>query len=206
VISDRHTCIFVHIPRCGGGSVEEVIWPGPRKENELWRGFVDRYHNKYQTGGLQHLHARQIRQEVGDGRFSSYFKFAIVRNPFDRLVSQFAYMRGRPDLRTFIGMHENTLFADYLGLIRRKRHVQWEPQSSFLCDDDGSLLVDFVGRFEALVEDVAHVLKRLGIDGEELPHKNRSDRRDYRDYYTLDSRSQVEEMYDDDLARFGYEF
>lgn len=168
-------------------------------------GFVSSHRNKYQTGGLQHLLARQIREEVGEPRFSSYFKFTVVRNPFDRLVSQFIYMRQRPDLRDFIGMPERASFEAYVNLICRRSHVQWEAQSSFLYDD-GTLLVDFVGRFERIADDMARVFERLGLDRPELPHLNRSDRSPYRRYYTDDLRLQVENMYEDDLVRFGYEF
>ena len=107
MISHDKKCIFIHIPKCGGTSVEDVIWPKEqgRTEVDLWMGFVSRFENKYQTGGLQHLLARQVREEVGSDVFSAYYKFAFVRNPWDRIVSQFAYMQQRPDLMDFLGMH-----------------------------------------------------------------------------------------------------
>jgi hypothetical protein len=169
-------------------------------------GFVDRYRNRHQTGGLQHLLAKQIKQEVGDSRFGAYFKFAVVRNPFDRAVSQFRYMQRRPDLRAFVGMDDDASFTDYLGLVQEKRHVQWEPQCSFLYDEDRTPLVDFVGRFEALDADMAEVFARLGIACDVLPHSNSSERTGYRDYYGPGTRVEVEEMYEDDLDRLGYAF
>jgi hypothetical protein len=203
MISREHECIFVHIPRCAGSSIEDVIWPGERREEDLWMGFVDPHHNRHQTGGLQHLLAAQIRAEVGADRFHSYFRFAVVRNPFDRAVSQFSYMRGRPDLRAFVGMAEDTSFTRYLGLIGARRHVQWEPQCSFIYDGDGSSLVDFVARFETLEADMAEVFARLGIDAS-LPHRNATDRPPYRELHTAETRSLVEEMYGEDLDRLGY--
>jgi hypothetical protein len=206
VISRKRKCIFVHIPKCAGNSIQKVIWPGKWREEDLWGGFVDAYHNKYQTGGLQHLCAWQIRDEVGRRRFDSYFKFTIVRNPFDRLVSQFAYMRRRPDLREFVAMDEDASFAEYVELIQRKRHVQWESQTSFVYDDDGAMLVDFLGRFETLDPDMGQVFAHLGMDGQTVPRGNASARGPYRDYYTPEIRAQVEDMYGADLERFGYEF
>ncbi|HMJ73570.1 MAG TPA: sulfotransferase family 2 domain-containing protein [Solirubrobacterales bacterium] len=206
MISRSHKCIFVHIPRCAGTSVERVIWPRQRCPEDLWMGFIDDYRNKYQTGGLQHLLARQIRQEVGAMSFRSFFKFTVVRNPFDRAVSQFFYMQRRPDLRAFIGMDGDASFSEYLTLIRSRRHVQWEPQCSFIYDDDGALLLDFVGRFETLEADLGRVFDRLGIAPSGLPHANATDRVPYREYHTPDSRTQVEEFYDDDLRRLGYVF
>ena len=206
MISDRHRCIFVHIPKCGGTSIEDVIWPEPRREADLWMGFVDAYHNKYQTGGLQHLTAAQIRTEVGAARFGACWKFAMVRNPFDRAVSQYAFMAKRPDLRAFLGMDEDAPFAAYLERIARRRHVQWTPQHEFLCDAAGALLVDFVGRFETLAEDAAWIFARLGLGAPVLPHANKGERSHYREYYGLAERRAVEALYARDLDLFGYDF
>ena len=131
MISHRHKCIFVHIPKCGGTSLENVIWPEPRSPSDLWMGFISKFHNKYQTGGLQHLLAIQIREEVGSDIFNQYFKFTIVRNPWDKAVSQFFYMRQRPDLREYLEMKENDPFKTYLQLTGKKLHVQWEKQYKF---------------------------------------------------------------------------
>lgn len=206
MISDTHRCIFVHIPKCGGSSIEALLWPGKRTESELWMGFVDDFHNKYQTGGLQHLHADQIRTEVGEERFGSYFKFGFVRNPFDRAVSQFAYMRNRADLRSFIGMGEGDSFSRYLRLIERRLHVQWEPQYRFVCGHDDTLVVDFVGRFEELDAGMARVLAVLGVELKALPHENRGTRGPYRDYYRRADRRAVERLYAKDLELFGYDY
>lgn len=110
-----------------------MIWPGERTEADLWMGFISRYRNRYQTGGVQHLLARQIREEVGAEVFESYFKFTFVRNPWDKAVSQFASMRDRADLRELIGMASDASLSEYLQLTERHGHVQWERQVSNSC-------------------------------------------------------------------------
>jgi hypothetical protein len=205
VISHTHKCIFVHIPKCGGSSLEAMIWPGERTESDLWMGFIDPFHNKYQTGGLQHLHADQILAEVGETFFRSYFKFGFVRNPFDKAVSQFGYMRTRPDLRAFLGMNEDDSFSDYLNLIPSRNHVQWEPQTNFLFDSTGACLVDYIGRFETFPADSRVVLDRLDVAGE-IPHLNRSEHRHYLTYYDEQDRAKIERLYARDLETFGYRF
>lgn len=94
MVSHELRTIFIHIPKTGGSSIEQLIWPiqDGRTEVDLWMGFKDRYSNKYQTGGLQHLLALQVRQELGLEVFEQYFKFAVVRNPWDKAVSQYRYM------------------------------------------------------------------------------------------------------------------
>lgn len=169
-------------------------------------GFVDQYHNKYQTGGLQHLLARQIRAEVGADIFSSYYKFSFVRNPWDRAVSQFASMAGRQDLRDFIGMEKEASFKTYLSLITKRPHVQWEPQVSFLHDSTGELLVDYVGRFETFAASVFHVLEAIGVEAKTIPHTQKSQRGEYATYYDDESRELIAGIYKQDIEAFGYSF
>ena len=210
MISHDKKCIFIHIPKCGGTSIEDVIWPKDqgRTENDLWMGFVNRFENKYQTGGLQHLLARQVREEVGPDVFSDYYKFAFVRNPWDRIVSQFAYMQQRPDLMDYLGMTAETEFKAYLDLIRLKEHVQWMSQVRFLLDQDGSVLVDRIGRLESFNEDCAQIFAALGLTLDQLPgHANRSKRHSFRYYYSdRESIDMVADLFAEDVDYLGYEF
>ncbi|MGQ7791614.1 sulfotransferase family 2 domain-containing protein [Faunimonas sp. B44] len=207
MISHAHRCIFIHIPKCAGTSVETTLWtPQEKTEDNLWGGSKG-MHNKYQTGGMQHLTARNIRKHVGDETFYSYFKFSFVRNPFDKAVSQYHYMSTRPDLRSYVGLRRDAGFEEYLERIRLKEHVQWQRQTDFVCDDDGSLIVDFLGRVESFASDLGQILAVLGVECGRVPHENRSDRStDYRAYYDSGTREMVSEMYMTDLMNFGYEF
>jgi hypothetical protein len=203
MISHEHRCIFVHIPKCGGSSIEAVLWPGPRTAEDLWMGFVSQYNNKYQTGGLQHLCAHQIRQEVGEDAFSSYFKFAVVRNPWDKAVSQYVYMRERPDLRSLVGMEPNDEFKTYLQLIRKRLHVQWQPQHEFILDASGNLLVDSVARYEHLERDASKIFAVLGVPAH-LPRVNVSERLPTERYYDREAADMIADMYAYDVRLLGY--
>jgi hypothetical protein len=94
-------------------------------------------------------------------------------------------------------------FEDYLDWrINRQRP---ELQTEFVLDDSGGLLVNFVGRREALQRDFATVCEHLGIEAS-LPHVNRSQHLDFREYYTPRTRELVAEAYKKDIDFFGYEF
>ena len=114
MISHEHKCIFVASTNgrqrrghyLAGGSAGSFGW------------FCFECENKHQTGGLQHLLASQIEQEVGAWCVSEYFKFSFVRNPFDKAVSQFRYLAKRDDLRNSLA--PAGVFKRYLSLIQQK--------------------------------------------------------------------------------------
>lgn len=205
MISHHYKCIFIHIPKCGGTSIEDVIWPEPRSTEDLWMGFKSKYHNKYQTGGLQHLHAIQVQQEVGEEIFNSYFKFTITRNPWDKAISQYFYMQKRPDLREFVGMKEEDTFARYLDLIKKKIHVQWEPQTNFLFDENGDEMIDFYGRLENMANDSQIIFKRIGLNAK-IKHVNATRHNHYSTYYDKELEDRVADMYREDIEFLNYTF
>lgn len=211
MISHKYKCILIHIPKTAGTSIENVIWPDveARTENDLWMGFIDKYHNKYQTGGLQHLTCSQIKEEIGEELYNSYFKFAVVRNPWDKAVSQYLYMIEKQKyLRKFIGMNKWTSFKKYLQLIKKKKHVQWMKQKEFLFDSDGSLGVDVIIRFEDLTTQFESIATQLGLTEIQLPHANKSkkDRMHYSSYYDQETINMISEMYQEDIDQFDYQF
>lgn len=206
MISHKHKCIFIHIPKCGGSSVESVLWPASRTESDLWMGFVSRYCNKYQTGGLQHLFAQQVRQEVGEAYFDRYFKFSFVRNPWDKAVSQFEYMKRRPDLREYIDLPDGASFKLYLSRIAKKIHVQWDMQSKFVFDDDGGCMVDYLGKFESFSDDFAVVAEKIGLAGISLPHVNKGERRALSHYYDEEAIGMIGDLYAEDINNFAYRY
>ena len=209
MISHRYQCIFIHIPKTGGASIERLIWPSLRDRNteSLWSGFVDDYHNKYQTGGLQHLTARFVLKEVGDKVFNEYYKFSVIRNPWDKAVSQYRYMlEKREDLMVFIGMTKKTTFKEYLHLISKKPHVQWMSQTDFLVDVKGEYLINNIIRFENLQSDFQTVGEQLGLESITLPHWNKSRRQSYHSYYDDESIQMVGKLYESDIERFSYSY
>lgn len=170
--------IFIHIPKCGGTSVEDLLWPNPdqRTERNLWMGvkypFWRPIRNKYQTGGLQHLTADNVRKHVGDKTFNSFYKFAFVRHPVSRLISQFKYLQKRDDLKRLLKIKGEVSFTDYLDRISEIEHVQWLPQASFLLDPDGKQIVDDIFKLEDLNDHVLELTERTGTDFSLLQRKN----------------------------------
>ena len=208
-ISHEHRCIFVHIPKCGGTSIELGLGMGGK--NELF-GFEaadgTRYDNsvgprmkaegRHDLICLQHLEAARIRSRYPPEIWSTYFTFSVVRNPFDLVVSDFSYhTQKRKDRLQMLGFGPDTSFEDYVHPGFRAKQ-----QRQFLVDEGGDIIVDFVARFENLERDFAHICETIGA-GITLPHANRTVRSPYREYYDDDrTRSLIEQVYADDLRLF----
>lgn len=208
MIFHDYKTIFVHIPKAGGTSIENLLWPDSktRTDKDLWMGFISRYYNKYQTGGLQHLLASQIIKEVGEKIFFDYYKFALVRNPWSRALSQFIYMSKREDLRSFINMNREDSFLEYLNLIQLREHVQWKPQIDFILDGNGELLIDNFFKLEQINNNYGTLSKNVGANFDKLPHLNKGNYSSFKDYYNKESIEIVSEIYKEDIGYFNYQF
>jgi hypothetical protein len=82
--------------------------------------------------------------------------------------------------------------------------VHLRPQSSFVSEGDGRLVVDYVGKFEQLEESFGEICARLGISTT-LPRVNPSPHPDFRGCYTRQMWEQVKTIYWRDVKMFGYE-
>lgn len=157
-----------------------------------------------------HTPARQRRQEYGPDLWDSKFSFAFVRNPYDRIVSQYHYrVKTRQD-----SLHETPLtfeqwVSKYYGPGSEKERADrlfFLTQTEWVYDENGKLLVDYVGRFENLHQDFQHICKRLSKSPPPLPHVNKSSHETYKSYFDDDTYELVTRVFKDDIVNFGYEF
>lgn len=177
MISHAHKTLFVHIPKTGGQSVESVFL------NDLGLAWRDRAalllrQNDDRKAGpqkLAHLYADEYvaRGHLAAGDFDRYLKFAIVRHPYQRALSEFRYRaeaaakRGQVlELDTFLNTAITEDYSD------SARHLV--PQVRYVFDAQGRRLVVRVLRFEHLAENIAPVFRDVFGENRRLPHKNRS--------------------------------
>ena len=173
MISHTHKCIFIHNNKTGGTSISKFLINDPEpldKHNSILQ-----YKKKYRDC------------------FNSYFKFTFVRNPWDKLLSQYFFRVGDRDSPFFMPKKENTSFKEFLQKPVGMGHIQ---QFSRISNKWGRILVDFIGRFESLQQDFYTVCDKIGIDRQKLPHKNKSKHKHYTEYYDEETR---ENHFRDDL-------
>ena len=213
--------VYLRLPKTASTTLESVLDPHPRVLINRRDGFLPRkgLDNHWLEVGL----ARLWRQALGDDRWRSAFRFAFVRNPYDRMVSCWKFVLRRlergelgnslgPDAADRYRRHGGALpFSEFVELLDTGEIVGgalWHatPQARHLLDAEGRLDVDLVGRFERLQEDFARVARTLDLPAAALPHLNRSQRRAYAEYYTPELRRIVARRYAEDLERFEYRF
>ena len=201
ISADRHW-IFVHIQKTGGNSICSA--PGVE--------FYDPH---------KHFFARELRDIYGNATWEACFKFAFVRNPWDRLVSWWSMIDARRHAVTpgrqlnkfhhFV-LERATCFEEFLDNCDEEivdgdgRKWIYRNQVDYLTDLSGAMLVDFVGRFETLEQDFAAIARRILTSPVRLPYVNGSKHLHYSQYYTPAQAEKVAQRYARDIVVFGYKF
>lgn len=207
IVSHRHRFIFAAVPKTGTHSVRQAL------REQLGEGdveqvglFVNKRFPWEELAAIQHGHLslRQVRPYLGEDAFGGYFKFAFVRNPFDRFVSYCAFMLRNGDAfqREPREVMRHFLFRD-----PPEHHILFQPQASLLVGEDGkTLLADEVGHVEDMQGGYDAICARIGITARPLDRVNGSRRGDYRHYYDPALIDGVAARYAQDLELFGYTF
>lgn len=211
-ISHPYRTIFVHIPKTAGTSIEAVLgMHGNRQDIGIVPYFNQELDYQHLYGRqMQHMTAQSIRLVLNnDALYDSYFKFAVVRNPWDRLVSALAWtdqkwVRGEElTLEAFDSQIRQIHAALHGGAEQLPSYLY--PQSVYVFDAERRPLVDFIGRYENLAADWRVIREKVGLSAE-LPSRMKSHHRNYRDYYSEETRRLVGEIYAADVSAFEYEF
>jgi Sulfotransferase family len=137
--------------------------------------------------------------------YASYFRFAFVRNPWDRLVSCWRDKIIGSD--RFLSSDNGQNFEGFVNYVAKFIDLEYgNPHlrlQSRLIDINH---IDFLGRFETFEEDLEKVMKILDIEAT-IKKINATDRKaDYRDYYIERTKNKVAELYKKDIQIFNYKF
>jgi hypothetical protein len=207
IVSHRHRFIFVAVPKTGTHAVRQALreqmGDGDVEQVGL---FVNKRFPWADLAAIQHGHLslRQVRPYLGEEAFSGYFKFAFVRNPFDRFVSYCAFMLRGGDV---FQRRPREVMRHFLFTEPPENHILFQPQASLLVGEDRqTLLTDEVGRVEDMQASYDAICARIGITSRSLDRVNGSLRGDYRRYYDQALVDGVAARYAQDLELFGYTF
>ncbi|VAW74525.1 hypothetical protein MNBD_GAMMA12-216 [hydrothermal vent metagenome] len=223
IISYKHQFIFLKTRKTASSSIqmalssvcgdEDIIVgdDGPNADRNIDKSFSRN----------THVNLKQLKLAISKKKWSTYFKFAFVRNPWDLVVSRYHWEKKGMDcsvagFRDWLPEYVN---SDY---VEPERNAQsnivqavWERGGGYINDlqspfilDNGRVEIQFVGHYESLNEDFSAVCNSVGIDTLALPHLKSGFRnsKGYRDLYDSSSKQLVENAFATDIDHFGYQF
>jgi len=189
----NESSLFIHIPKCAGLAVSSAL---------------------YGNYGAGHKSIAEYQQSLSHADFSNYFKFSIVRNPWDRFVSAFYFLKkgGMANQHDLLWQEKISSFSSPQELINDelmvdavKNCIHFKPQKALLMDLRGKLGVDFIGCFESLAEDLTHIGAILGKNVN-LESKNSTKHPNYKTLFDENSKNKLAKYYAEDIECFGYNF
>jgi hypothetical protein len=205
IISNKLKCIFVAIPKTATHAIRFALrkFLDDQQDWEQVELFVQKKLpfselSKIDTG---HIKAAEAKSVLAEELWERYFKFAVVRNPYDRFVSFCAFIqRENPHFEK----NARILMKEAIADPEIRQRIRFRPQYEFVCDCNGKIIVDFLARHERIQEDYQQICGHLGIRAQTLPRVNRSIHSRYTDYYDQALRDAVFEYYHRDFELFDY--
>lgn len=197
--------VFIRVPKTASTAILYSLLDCSEKcsadeFNQVFDALKPQFLHKHYSGDPHHVsfqtlraHTPMIHRETID----SYFKFAFVRNPFDRIVSIYKY----------IEKIESIEHGDFKSFVLNNLPDENDQNKIWLCDQVSQVKdCDFIGRFENLQEDFNFICNKLGIKRNPLPFKNQTDHANYREYYDEKTLQVITQKYKRDIEYFDYKF
>jgi len=206
ILSHRHRFIFFAIPKTGTHAIRFALRNHlGETDQEQVQLFAQKAMPYPDIARIRHGHIRwgEIRAAVSPETWAGYFKFAIVRNPWERFVSYCAFMTRETDR---FAADPRAVMNRVLNNPEHHQRVIFRPQHEFICDGNGAIKVDFVGRHGTMQASYDTICARIALTTASLERINASSHGPWRDYYDDALKARVEEVYARDIAVFGYTF
>ncbi len=206
LISDSHQFVFVHIRKAAGTSLRQILEQVALPKNNHWwfkllsrNGFIIDYHR---FSFRKHDPLMLAEKSMPENLFKQYFKFAFVRNPWDRLVSEYEYIKTQRNHSRY----KKLMAMSFEQYIEYQAQRVAASQLNALIKKDGELGIDYIGRFEHLHDSLADISGQIKLDCTRIPHINKLNKAPYQSYYTKESAERVALLWSKDIETFGYKF
>ncbi|MEZ5733796.1 MAG: sulfotransferase family 2 domain-containing protein [Paracoccaceae bacterium] len=214
ILSRGRRYIFIHIPKTGGTSLtlalearamKDDIFVGDTPKARARKG---RLKSVKTEGRLwKHSTLADIRGLASDDEIASYFTVTLVRNPWDRMVSYYHWLRAQGFEHPAVALAKSRDFSAFLDAPETRASIGANPYGRYVTTANGTERCDLFIRLEHFDDDVRPFEAHLGFRLAPLLTTNRSDRqRDWRPYYSERDAETVRTICAADIARFGYGF
>ena len=186
MISHEHKFLFIHIPRTSGSSIERQFQYNEVKEQN------------------KHWNLNDWKNNLCDEDFKSYFKFTLVRNPWDILISK--YVSGWYSLKgrgPSIGYKSGKTLKYFLDHYESAPHEHGDSLLSYFDPKQ----MDFIARFENRNKDLKYISNKIGFNIDtNTKQRDHGHKKHYTEYYDDETREIVAKKYAKDIEYFGYKF
>lgn len=213
MLSTGRRYLFIHIPKTGGTSLALALEARAMKDDIMLgdtpkaRQRRHRVKNAVTRGRLwKHSTRADIEGMVAEDVLAGLFAFTLVRNPWDRVVSYYHWLKDQTFDHPAVALAKDLPFDGFLRDAALQASLRDWPAARYLRDGQGRDVGGLCIRLEHFARDAQPLFAHLGFDVI-LPQVNRSDRNaGFAAYYTPALRDVVAECCAEDIARFGYVF
>jgi hypothetical protein len=213
IISHGRKYVFVHIPKTGGTSMALALEARAMKDDIMLGDTPKALNRRHRVKGVRtkgrlwkHSTLSDIDGLVDGAALAGMFTFTLVRNPWDRIVSYYHWLKDQSFDHVAVKLAKATDFAGFVAAPQTQASQRAWPSARYMINAQGVEHADAFIRIEHFAQDAAPLFAHLGFDLT-LDMVNKSERgRDYRDYYTPQLQQMVADCCADDIARFGYKF
>lgn len=213
MLSTEYGFIFIHIPKTAGTSITSRLSQLPPKRFSRISEILSYPRGVRAWVAGKHEKALSLRDKIGKEQFARFFKFAVVRNPWDLMVSSYCWwIQNAVNYAVFEQDTKYILAGNGFDAFIRSQYGSCMINEfkgnmlDWLCDDRGNIIVDYIAKVEELNKDWEKICTSLGIPFAPLPRENSSSRAHYRDYYTNETKSLVAWRFQREIEVFKYEF
>lgn len=213
IISRGRRYIFVHIPKTGGTAMALALEDRAMADDIMIGDTPKAKKRKGRLKGVEtagrlwkHSTLADVEGLVTRDEMSAFFVFTLVRNPWDRLVSYYHWLRAQSFDHVAVKLAQNAEFDAFLTHPHTVATFERGSYQSYMRDSAGQEYCDLYIRLEHFAQDSTALWHHLGFRLE-LPVANTSQReRDYRFYYTDKLADHVARICACDVQLFGYNF
>ncbi len=233
IVSNKFKFIFFKAPKTGSTSVELNIKEQIGDKDIVATSVVAdlKYGGKNADGMHSHESPLLLKQKISNEIFKEYFKFAVVRNPWDYIVSRFLWEKKYGPrwtwkvhldreliLRNILKPWKivKDIYAGYKLNIKEiedfKIFVKYIPEAykniRFYFDSNGNFILDDYIKFENFNNDYKRICNNIGLEYKKLPYVNKTKgkRISYKDFYDIEAKDIVHKEFQKEIDFFGYNF